>query len=813
MSIVHWSVAMCLVAACAGSSVSAFDDAEFNTAVAPFFQQHCDRCHNERRHEGEFRLDVLSRDVVHGPSGLKWAEVMERLSSGQMPPATERQPKADESARVVEWLAGKLHEGEAARLAKRERVTFNKLTRAEYANTIRDLLGVGFDPTDPNGLSEDEAWQGFERIGAVMSLSPSHVEKYFAAAEAVLNEALPAKAPLRFLKKKDAIELRGGPARDEMEALGLADKVRVDLWPGSELQGGRPGPGQALPAAGDYKVRLQLSGLKPSKGRAPHLTVYATDLDRMLFEQDIVAPEDAPVIVEFVTHLPAGNLNVRVTNDVPGPSNLPRSGRADPRLPFLSIKEGRRPWQMKLTDEVGAPLWPFLIVDWIEWSGPLGADGPTYAEREYLPRDPQDKEQIRAALTRFTERAFRRPLKDGEVDRFTKLVDSEMANGEPFLSAMKTALQAVLCSKDFLYLVEGTSERADQRLNDWELASRLSYCLWSTMPDAALFEAARAGALREPTTLRAHVRRLLADPKASRFVAAFARDWLQLANVGKFPPDKKLYPDYDTYLEKSMIAETTEFFGEVLQRNLSLREFLDSDWTMLNARLADHYQLNERLAAASATNPPREFLKVRLQPHDQRGGLLTQAAILSLTSDGTRHRPVHRGKWVSESILGKSPPPPPANVKPIEPTPAMSPKATIRMKLDAHKSAPNCASCHRRIDPLGFAFDHFDAIGRWRTEEVVSDGAGQNPRVDASGQLPDGRQFADAAAFKKLLLADIDRFNVAFIEKLALFALRRTTTLSDRAALNAIADKSQAADYRLATLIEEFVLSDLFLQR
>jgi hypothetical protein len=207
------------------------------------------------------------------------------------------------------------------------------------------------------------------------------------------------------------------------------------------------------------------------------------------------------------------------------------------------------------------------------------------------------------------------------------------------------------------------------------------------------------------------------------------------------------------------------------------------------------------------------FQRVALEPGDHRGGLLTQAAILCLTSDGTRHRPVHRGKWVSEAILGKSPPPPPANVKPIEPTPSTEPKATLRIKLEAHKSDASCAACHRKIDPLGLAFDNYDAIGRWRTEEVVSDGNGDNPKVDASGEMPDGRKFRDAEEFKSLMLADLDKFNYAFVEKLAVFALRRTTSLDDRAELAKIAAKSKAADYRLAEIVEALVLSDLFQKR
>jgi len=422
-----------------------------------------------------------------------------------------------------------------------------------------------------------------------------------------------------------------------------------------------------------------------------------------------------------------------------------------------------------------------------------------------LPKGNKDLSEAREILKRFADRAFRRPAKDAELDDFVKLVESEMQSGETYDAALKTAFLAVLCAKDFFYLVEGSPDTNTNQINDWELAARLSYFLWSTAPDASLSEAAASGALHRPEVLRAQVARMLCDPRIARFTEAFSRQWLQLRRVGMFPPDKKLYPTYDDYLQKSMIAETTSYFGEVLAKNLSLREFLDSDWTMLNARLAEHYEI--------PTVTEDRFERVALRPEDHRGGLLTQAAVLSLTSDGSRHRPVHRGKWVLESIIGKPPPPPPPNVKPIEPTPESRPKATLRMKLAAHESDANCAACHRRIDPLGLAFDNYDAIGRWRTEEVVRDGNGENPKVDASGELIDGRKFSDAEGLKKLLVADIDKFNAAFIEKLATFALRRAMSVDDRAAVQSLAKQSKAADYRLPAIIEALALSDLFQKR
>ncbi|HEX7900944.1 MAG TPA: DUF1592 domain-containing protein, partial [Planctomycetota bacterium] len=544
-------------------------DEDFDKAVRPYLDAHCVRCHGGQKQKGEFRVDTLPRDFASASAAGRWGDVIERISTGEMPPKAEPKPKTDASARVVEWLSARLKEGEAARHAKRERVTLHKLTREEYANTVFDLLGVRYDAADPTGLPEDPNWHGFERIGTVLSLSPAHVEKYFAAAESVLAEAFPDKAPEKKVTRWTPFDCRGWNKK-KMEDLGLADKVRLDVWPGIPI-GGHPGGVKHFlaPVAGEYRVRVKLSGLKPANGRAPRLSIYAADLDRSLGERDVVAPEDRPTVVEFTAHLPAGTHMIRISNEAPGPgNNLDRGGRHGSR-PFISLKDGREPWQWKLTDDQGLPLWPILIVDWVEWEGPLALASPPDL-------GPGSAREI---LERFATRAYRRPARPAELDRLVALVESEKKKGEPPAAALKTGLLAVLCAKDFFYLVEGSADRNDARISDAELASRLSYFLWSTMPDVPLLEAVRDGALRKPDVLRAQVARMLRDPRSERFAAGFAREWLRLAKVGMFPPDKKLYPAYDDHLQKSMARETTAVFQEVLSKNLSLREFLDSDWT------------------------------------------------------------------------------------------------------------------------------------------------------------------------------------------------------------------------------------------
>lgn len=792
----------------------------FEKALLPYLKTHCERCHNAEKQSGEFRIDKLSKNVGR-ENNPQWLEVMERINSGEMPPRKEaRQPDPKESAKVVEWISQRLKEGEAARMSLRGKVTYNRLTRDEYVNTIRDLIGVQYDAKDPGNLLEDPEWQGFERLGSVLTLSPSNIEKYLAASETILAEAYPDLTPATRKGQKIPDPFGGTKPvlyeeqinerhRERLRELGLLDKVRFEMWPGdiyrySSLR-------DPLPESGIYEISYKLSGLRPPDGRAPRIKVYEEKLDRVLFEQDIIAPEGQPTIVTFQAHLPKGRPSIHVYNDVPGPSNLPRSGRHGD-VPFISTKLGRSPWQMKITDEDGNARYPFLILDSITWRGPILTDAESKLRSDYMPAIDGNLQQARECLTTLANRAFRRPATSREIDGFMKIVENELGAGEKFRNAVKAGMTAILNSKSFLFISEGDETSNRTTLNDWEIASRLSYLLWSTMPDEELFLLASQGKLRDKSVLAKQFKRMIADPRAERFSDSFATQWLRLRKVGMFQPDKKLYPDYDKALENSMIAETKLFFREVLTRGLSLREFLDSDWVMINELLARHYGMEKSYQAAKqSSGNSGEFVRVSLSPDDHRGGLLTQASILSLTSDGVRHRPVHRGVWLSEAILGRSPPPPPANVDPI-PTNPTGPKATLRQKLEAHVHDSRCAACHARIDPLGLAFENFDAIGRWRTEEIT-DGTGSNPKVVSSGTFVDGREYRDTREFKQLLLRDMDAFQMTFLEKLATFGMRRTLGLADRDELRKIASQSKSTDFQLSNLLESFVCSDLFQSR
>ena len=766
-----------------------------NPAVEPFFKEYCIRCHNAEKHKGDFRIDTLSDKFSELLVAQEWDEVMLRINSGEMPPKDEKQPPADATGKVTDWIAARLDEGRAARMSQRTPVALYRLSREEYAHTVEDLLGVRFDIDAPGAFSEDPRWHGFDRIGSLLTLSPSHVDRYFDAAVKIIAEAFPDKEPSL---SKGRIEATDARAQKWLEEHNVKGPVRSLVLPGHAAKGTIDARFPGL-----YRIRIHLSALPSARGRIPHLSIWDGTLKRSLFGQDVSAPEETPTTIEIETFLSAGRYGIM--NQAPGFFDA-RALSHTTESPFTHSRERRfvHPGSYQLFEQNGASILPLLLVDQIEWEGPIIADADR-KKREGLFPATEEPAVIRASLARFLDHAWRRPVSPAEIDECLALIARETAAGEKFRPAYLSALVAALTSKNFYYIHEGSPGQNRDKLNDWEFASRLSHFLWGSMPDEPLFAAARDGSLGQTDVLRAQVGRMLNDPKVSRFLDSFPRQWLQLNKVGTFPADSELYPDYDKWLEESMVLESTAYFRELFAKNLSIREFLTSDWTMLNPRLAIHYGL-----------PPVKgdgFQRVTLPPDNHRGGLLTQASVLSLTSDGVRHRPVHRGVWVSEAIYGKTPPPPPPNVEALEPTPADSPKATIRMQLEAHATNASCASCHRKIDPLGFAFDNYDAIGRWRTHEQAATGQGENPPVNATGRLPNGSAYNGPDEFKHLLAADMDRFATAFTGQLATYALRRVMTIDDAAQIKAITQAGKKNDYKLRKMIENLVTSELFKRR
>ena len=783
-----------------------------------FLEAHCLRCHGPEKEKGELRIDQLSRDFKVGADTHHWAEMIEQVNSGEMPPKKEKQPTQAEIAAFVTSLDSRIKEGRAARMAARPAVSHYRLSRKEYQNTVYDLLGVRYDPAKPGELNEDTLWHGFERIGSELSLSPSHVDRYYRAAELVLDRAFPTTTSESRKIRQTAAELRYGGGKDQQAALdrfGIKRPLRYLLFPGTVQNAlspnwfGKTGPEHS----GLYKLRIQASGIRPPDGQTAHLSIGKKTGEETvdgLIEFDITAPEDQPQVYEFEVFLemPATlDFCVVATEVVDRRQGAAFRNALGSRGGYIFTHSSEtlllNPNAPQMFDSKGNGIFSTVLLDWIEWEGPLVSEAEKSRRAGLLPPDDATPEVVAAHLQRFAERAWRRPVKAEELAEYLKSYRTEREAGEKTADAYRVAMQGVLTSRHFIYLVEGDTV-AREYLTDTELASRLSYLLWSSMPDDALIAAAKGGTLKGDG-LAKEVDRMLTDGKASRFIDDFARQWLQLHRVGMFPPDKKLYPTYDAWLEDSMRSEPVEFFREMFVKNLPIDGFIDSDWTVANGRLCDFYGLPEPKNGG--------FQRVSLKPEDRRGGLLTMGAVLGLTSDGTRHRPVHRGVWLSEVVLGKTPPPPPANVPAIEPPTAQSPKATLREKIEAHRNDANCAACHAKLDPLGLAWDNYDAIGQWRTHEKVAAGVGEDPLINSAGEMPDGRPFKDANEFKQRLLEDRDKLARAFIEHLSIYALRRALAFDDQDDLNAIQAEAKKSNYRIKDIVRAVAMSELVKKR
>lgn len=783
-----------------------------------FLETHCVSCHGPEKEKGDLRIDQLSRDFKLSLDTHYWVELIEKINAGEMPPEDEPQPKQQEIADFVTELDARIKDGKAVRMAVRPAVAHYRLSRKEYQNTVYDLLGVRYDPTKPGQLNEDTLWHGYERIGSQLSLSPSHVNRYYQAAEIVLDRAFPLISSEARKVRKTAADLRYGGGDKQKEALarlGIKRPLRYLHFPGrvqsalSSSWFGKTGPEHS----GLYKLRLQASGIRPPGGQPAHLSIgKRTSEEKVdgILELDITASEDEPQVYEMEVFLEMPtelHFAVVATDVIDRRGGGAFRGALSNGNAYLFTHSSEtlllNPNAPQMFDDKGNGLFSTVIIDWVEWEGPLVSEQEKSKTMGIFPDDNATIETVSDHLQRFAERAWRRQVEKDELLGYLKSYQVDCDSGEKASDAYRTAMLRVLTSRNFIYLVEG-EPKSRTHLTAWELASRLSYFLWSSMPDEQLFTVAKSNRLRDKE-LKKQVTRMISDDRVNRFIDDFSRQWLQLYKVGMFPPDKNLYPTYDAWLETSMRHEPVEFFRELLTENLPIENLLDSDWTMVNARLCDFYGLPE------LTKPG--FQRVSLKPGNNRGGLLTMGGVLGLTSDGTRHRPVHRGVWLSETIFNKTPPAPPANVDAIEPVPPQGEKITIRQRIEAHTKDPNCAACHKTIDPLGLAFDQYDAIGQWRMREHVPAGKGEHPPVDASGTLPDGRTFNGSVEFKKLLLDERQRFTRAFIEHLCTYALRRVLTVDDKDDLSSIVEEAKKKNFQIKDIVLAVALSDLIRKR
>jgi len=806
-----------LAAVCTAGAAPDLTSAGFAKAVTPLFDDHCYSCHGDDEHKGDLALDKLALDFSTPERLRTWISVLDKMDAGEMPPKKKPRPAPAQLAAASSWLHAALFAADYRRQQTEGRVVSRRLNRVEYENTVRDLLGV---ETPLKELLPDENTAfGFDNIGAALDVSSVLMERYLEAADLALDAAMPRTQSVAS-KTEHYTYLD-----DEGLFKQLGDKTVLKRDDGVVMftSGYMPTALRKFraPVDGLYRVRVSCSTYQPA-GKPVIMIALGGDVVGNRGETHTIgffdAPVDKPAVIEFTDRI-ARNATFKV-------------------MPFR-LEAG------ELARKVGSAKYtgPGLEVQWVEVEGPLAGEWPPISHQRLFgslpltllpdkdergrpirrkPTDPafavtsEHPEQDAGKLLRdFVPRAFRRPVTEAEVTPFIGLVKSRLANGYSFEEAMRVGYKAILTSPDFLFLKEKPG-----KLDDYALASRLSYFLWSSMPDAELLALAQAGKLSQPAVFRAQTERLLSSPKAEAFTQNFLGQWLDLRQIDFTTPDKKLYPEFDELLKTSMVRETQLFFEEILKHDLPVQNFIQSDFSMLNQRLAEHYDIPGVVG--------QTFRKVMLPPGSHRGGLLCQAAILKVTANGTTTSPVLRGKWILDRLEGRPPPPPPKTISAIEPD--IRGAKTIREQLDKHRNVESCATCHTKIDPPGFALENFDVIGGWRDRYRIIPEKGQRnveyeplkvdlpfqkkiavgQAVDASYTTENGAAFHDVDEFKALLLKDKELIARCLAAKLLVYSTGAGIQFSDRPVVDDIVARTRAKNYGLRTMIYEVVQSRVF---
>lgn len=806
--------------------------------AAAFVEAHCLDCHSGEDSEAGFDLQSLSLTPNDSKNFQQWVNVFDRVQRGEMPPSDSGQPPGQERNQFVTELRNALITQNRAGQVRDGRVQYRRLNRFEYESTLRDLLEL------PNlevreMLPPDSSSDGFDNVGSALDLSYVQIARYLEAADRALDEALvltprPQSQKIRLEAKTNgrfSQVLRKGedavPIGDAVGLLRQPNTAQAPWWWSKFVP----------PIDGYYHLRMKTFGFVWNQGkvlpadRTHAVTYYAVQgtTKRPLGTFDVGQSSEAPSIHEFTAFIRRGD---------------------QLQLWFETLDDRNKGRQRPMNEYVA----PGVAVDWIEIEGPHFSHWPPASYEALfgeLPMEPwtpgtglreptlpliidgvgkrakrvqakpkkftamhvvsqQPHDDARQLIVDFARRVFRRPVDPSELTDFLELIERKIDKKYCFQDAMRVGFQAILCSPEFVFLDEKPG-----RLDADALAARLSYFLWSSLPDDELVRLAGDGSLHQPAVLQRQVDRMLADPKASRFVENFCGQWLDLRRITITQPDEELYPEFDTLLLDSMVKETKAYFSEMLAQDLSITHLVASDFAMLNGRLATHYGIS----GVKGVN----LRRVSLPKNSPRGGLLTQASLLKVTANGTTTSPVTRGAWVLDRICGQPAPLPPPGVPAIEPD--LRGTTTIRDQLDKHRNVAACASCHRQIDPPGFALENFDVIGGWReryrslengdpANETLKDNRPVRYKlglpVDASGVAPSGEAFQDIHEFRAILLAQKEQLARNVVGRLLVYATGAGIQFSDRPVIEEILERSRDSDYGLRTLIHAVVQSATF---
>lgn len=738
-------------------------DKEFASSIQPILKQACLDCHSGAEADGGLALSHFQTAKSILKERSTWQKVLQRIELGDMPPEDATPLEKEAKQKLIDWIRSTINDIECGLTPNPGSVTLRRLNKVEYQNTIRDLLGIEYQPA--SGFPGDDVGYGFDNIGDVLALPPILMEKYVRAAEEISDQSIMAPEP--------------GPVYESIVKLSDAEPQGGGKYDGRQLlffSNGKISFQESLPWRGSFRIEMGLSGT-PAGDEPPKLRVLL---------------DDKKVSEVSVSTEPKGNVQ---TYTVP----IKGTGKKTQTITleffndfYVEAKDGKPAQDRNLS---------------IHDVKVLGQKAPTPLVEATLPETHKSlvrtkpdvatsvSQAAEACLRPIASRAFRRPVKPDELKRLGKLVAETMESGESFEGALRVGLQAILVSPHFLFKVESPAVKKGNEyplLSDFELATRLSYFLWSSMPDAELLSIANQGKLRDPVLLKKQIQRMIADRCAAEFVENFAGQWLNLRKLEQFQPNQNLFPQWDDEIRVLARNETYHLVLHLLRQDESVLRLLDADYTFVNEKLARFYGI-----------PGVEGEQFRLisTKGQKRMGILTHASVLAVTSNPTRTSPVKRGKWILDNLLGTPPPPAPPGVPELEKTELTG---TLRQRMEQHRADPSCAGCHKLMDPLGLALENYDAVGRWRTHE-------RGEPIDTTGELPSGETVKGPGdLIRNLKEKQASTFARCVTEKLMTYALGRGLEYYDRCAVDKIMAAGGKDEYRFTTLIYEIVASDPF---
>ena len=863
MTMITRLIFMVATSSCINGVFAQGTNLDFHKDVEPLLSKYCHQCHGPDTQESDVRIDILNPNMVDGQHGGKWRELLDAIDRGDMPPDDVPQPTDQERERLSEWISSELDRAARALRSTGGRVTIRRLTNYEYNNTMKDLLGVDLDfskelPPDTKGID------GYKNNGYYLGFSSLQLEAYYAAAKKGLNAAIvqgsaPKKSSRKITesdtakfdrhtlarfneklngsvvdyiqikskrqaaderrlkrmekaalkaKKEDAANLQELKEALEKEKAKLAAKIYTPTFRHDAML--FLYEHEATPR-GSFLLRIEASstkgdsayspprmmvrvGTKSGVGLEPHKILGQVDARTQAGEAQIY--EFKGNFEDFPSHEPGikpkfPGLRFYVTDRN---AVLPQVSRENKAAAFnvLELDKNR----------------PQLVIHSMELISPIDQTWPPKSHRSIFPAQKEDEassDYVRRVLATFMGRAYRRPATSDEISRAFAYYEKISPTLDTFEDRMQEVLAFVLTSPHFLYLPEYHAKDGDSQkvaLNDFELASRLSYLFWGSMPDRELMALAQQRKLNANNVLGVQVERLLADKRSWNFVESFAGQWLDVEGVDGVAVNPEYFPDFDESLKEDMKKESLHFFAEVLYDKLSCLNFIDSDFVMLNDRLADFYEIEKPKSG--------DFVKVKLQPDSIRGGVLTQASFLLGNSNGAESNPIYRATWFRDRILGDPAGDPPADVPEIDEESPENKKLTLKQQLEKHRQQTSCNRCHKSLDPWGIPLERFNAVGQF-TGMVRAGKKGESHTIEDDTTLPGGTKVAGSRQFRSYLLThQKDKFSEGFCKHVLTYALGRSLEWTDQPLVDQLSSNFQKTGYRMDRLLLDVVQSDAF---